>query len=42
MKTINCPKCGNPTTVDIVNALDENGELFRCSKCNYYFRYTLQ
>lgn len=40
MKVINCPNCGEPVTINIVNAIDENGEVFACPECGYHFRYT--
>lgn len=37
---INCPKCKKPTEIMINDALDENGEVFKCRHCGYLFRFT--
>ena len=34
-----CPKCKCNVKIDITNAVTEDGEVFRCPKCGYYFRY---
>lgn len=39
MKTIKCVNCGNETKIDIANAVDADGEVFRCEHCGYLFRY---
>lgn len=39
MTTILCPKCKNEVSVDISMAIDEEGEVFKCSHCNSKFRY---
>ena len=39
MKTINCPKCNFPVEINIVSAVDEQGEVFVCPKCGYKFRF---
>ena len=39
MKTINCPFCNNPVTIDISKAIDENGEEYCCPHCKKIFRY---
>ena len=36
---INCPKCGEPNTIKLSNAIDELGEVFICNYCNWKFRY---
>lgn len=35
----NCPKCKAPVDTTISNAIDEYGEVYRCSMCRYTFRY---
>lgn len=37
---IKCPKCHSDIEINIANAVDENGEVFRCSNCGWYSRYT--
>ena len=32
---IRCPKCKKDTPVIINDALDENGEVFKCEHCGY-------
>ena len=39
MTTIECPHCKYPNTIDIVKAVDENGEEFICVNCGKHFRY---
>lgn len=39
MSNIICPKCGKEVYIDISKAVDEFGEEFCCSHCNYQFRY---
>ena len=39
MESIKCVKCGKQTEINIANASDEDGEVFRCQHCGYYFRY---
>jgi len=39
-KFIKCPKCGSDVEINIVNAVDESGEVYKCKNCNYYIRYT--
>ena len=39
---IKCPKCGKETEFTISDAVDDNGEVFRCKDCGYYFRYKLK
>jgi len=36
---VKCPKCKQDTEIDIADAIDENGEVFRCEHCKYPFRY---
>jgi len=40
MIKIKCPKCQNEVEINIMNAIDENGEVFICPNCNHIFRYT--
>lgn len=40
MGKIKCVKCGKETEIDISNALDENGEVFKCEHCGYPFMHT--
>ena len=42
MITINCPFCEKEVTLNIANAYDENGEIFRCPHCEEKFRYVLE
>ena len=42
MKKITCPKCGKEISISLTNALDENGEVFRCPHCKWPVRYTLK
>jgi len=37
---IKCPKCGKETSFMLNEAIDEDGEVFKCKHCNYPFRYT--
>lgn len=39
-KTIKCPKCGADVEINIAHAVDEDGEVFVCPKCQYQMRYT--
>ena len=39
---ITCPKCGKKTEFTICDAVDENGEVFRCKHCGYHFIYTIR
>ena len=36
---VRCPKCNCDTEINIANAIDENGEVFKCEHCGYPFRY---
>ena len=37
---INCPKCHQETSFFLSDAVDEDGEVFKCEHCGYEFRYT--
>jgi len=37
---IKCPKCGKETSFTLDEAIDEEGEVFKCNHCHYPFRYT--
>jgi predicted RNA-binding Zn-ribbon protein involved in translation (DUF1610 family) len=39
MITINCPKCKEPTSFELGDAIDELGEVYRCEHCGWPFRY---
>ena len=39
MNIIRCPKCSSAVTINIAEAADEHGEVFRCSHCGYFLRY---
>lgn len=39
MTIIKCPTCKQDVTIDISKAVDEEGEVFKCSHCNSKFRY---
>ena len=39
MNITRCPKCGNLTRINISDAIDELGEVFRCYHCGWKFRY---
>jgi len=39
MTTIKCPKCDATIEINISKAVDEHGEVFKCPKCKYKFRY---
>lgn len=36
MKQIQCPKCKSLVNINIGEAIDENGEIFRCKNCGFY------
>ena len=36
---INCPKCGKETEFFLNEAVDEDGEIYRCKHCKWLFRY---
>jgi len=40
MITVKCPVCNTEVEINIANAMDENGEVYLCSNCKKYFRYT--
>jgi len=40
MITINCPKCNKETEFSLNDAIDSEGEVFRCKHCGWLFRYT--
>lgn len=42
MTIIKCPKCETDVEINISKAVDELGEVFKCSKCKYEFRYALK
>ena len=42
MKTIKCPHCNKPVTIDISKAIDEEGEVYICKHCREKFRYIEQ
>lgn len=39
-KMIKCLECNTYITIDIANAMDEEGEVFKCPQCGFVFRYT--
>ncbi len=39
MEYVKCLKCGQNVEINIANAIDENGEEFRCPVCGFLFRY---
>ena len=40
MVKVKCIRCGGEVEINIANAKDENGEVFRCPHCGLMFRYT--
>ena len=36
---LKCPKCGEETEFFINDAIDEEGEVYRCPYCHWPFRY---
>ena len=39
-KTIVCPKCGQRTSFNLIqDAIDEEGEFYRCQHCGWPFHY---
>ena len=42
MEMVKCPKCQKEVKIDLTNAVDEEGEVFKCPYCNYEFRYALK
>ena len=42
LKTIICPKCGQDTSFNIMSdAIDEEGEVYRCQHCGWPFHYKM-
>ena len=39
MDRVNCVKCKHEVEINLSNATDENGEVFKCPNCGYKFRY---
>lgn len=39
MDIVKCPKCYKNVEINISKAIDEDGEIFQCSYCQYPFRY---
>lgn len=39
MEHVKCVKCGCDNEINIAKAVDENGEVYKCSCCGYPFRY---
>lgn len=38
---INCPRCGRQTSFILLSdAIDEEGEFYRCQHCSWVFHYT--
>ena len=35
-----CVRCDNDITLNIATAVDEEGEVFRCPCCGFFFRFT--
>lgn len=35
-----CVRCDNDVTLNIATAVDEEGEVFRCPCCGFFFRFT--
>ena len=42
MDIVKCPKCQEDVEINIANSLTDDGEVFRCPKCGYKFRYVKQ
>lgn len=38
-KIVPCPKCKADVEIDLANAIDEFGEVYRCPKCGFHFRF---
>ena len=34
-----CPKCGQRTSFNVIHAIDEEGEFYRCQHCGWPFHY---
>ena len=39
MDIVKCAKCKEDVTLDYVNAVTDDGEVWMCPKCGYKFRY---
>jgi len=39
MDIVKCPKCNCDVEIDISHAITDDGEVFCCPTCGYYFRY---
>lgn len=39
MKKVKCIRCGTEVEINIINAIDEEGEVFKCPNCGQVFRY---
>lgn len=39
MTKVKCPKCGKEVVIDIAKCVDELGEVHKCPKCGFVFRY---
>jgi DNA-directed RNA polymerase subunit RPC12/RpoP len=39
MTTIKCPKCRKETSFELRDAIDEEGEIYRCQHCGWPFHY---
>lgn len=39
MEYVKCVKCGKETEINISDAIDADGEVFKCQHCGYPFRY---
>ena len=38
--TVVCPKCGRETSFNLImDAIDEDGEFYRCQHCGWPFHY---
>lgn len=40
MERVKCVRCGSEVEINISNAMDEEGEVFKCPNCGFKFRYT--
>lgn len=40
MTIVKCVNCGGDVKLDLSQAQDENGEVFKCPHCGLKFRYT--
>jgi len=39
MTILRCPKCNSSLQINISEAVDEFGEVFKCPKCGHFIRY---